>query len=372
VRHARAPPDVATLGEDDVVAGQQLARVHRRRAAVQGVTGPPAVSGGDVVRRLLAVQAQDAPMAAWSLALRMPPRTTYAGVLAEQGAGGWVRTHVLRPTWHLVALEASLGARHRQLGLDDVTLGRTVHALADLLDTDGAPTRRELTAAFSDRGLPASGEQVGHQLMVAELRGVICSGPPRGGEHSYALVDDVLPPGPLDALEGEAARTELVRRFMAGHGPATDRDLARWSTLTLTEVRAALGELGEALESMEVDGARMWFDPQLPSRTTRRPGALLVPTFDELTLTYAHHGFPRRDPTSPRPRVVNGIGGGTVLIGGEDVAVWRRRVTGAVVEVTVAPDAPLTTDEERAVEHAASALARFIGRRLELRVARPR
>jgi hypothetical protein len=357
-----------------------LRRVHRRRLATQLLTSAPAPSGAEVVRRLLAVQAQDAPLAAWSLGLRMRRGTTYADVLAEQAAGGWVRTHVLRPTWHFVGpedvrwlqrltgprVEASLAARHRQLGLDERARDAAVDALRELLGQH-PPTRRELAAAFADRGLPASGEQMGHQLLVAEVRGVICSGPPRGTEHTYALLDS-LPPAPLDSLDDEEARVELVRRFVSGHGPATDRDLARWSTLTLGQVRTALDGLRPTLEAVTVGEDRMWFDPAAPARTTRRPPALLVPTFDELTLTYADHPVPRRDPSAPRPRLVNAIGGGTVLLGGEDVAAWRRRSTGSTVVVTVTPDGPLGARDLTRVEEAAEHLARFLGLSLDLHV----
>ncbi len=359
-----------------------LQRIHRRRSAAQLVTSGPAGSGAEVVRRLLAMQAQDAPLARWSLGMRTAAGTTDRDVLAEQAAGGWVRTHVLRPTWHLVApadlrwlqrltgprVEASLAARHRQLELDGRALDRAVETLGELLCDRAAPTRRELTAALADRGLPASGEQVGHQLLVAEVRGVVCSGPPRGTEHTYALVEEAVPPSPSDDLVDEAARVELVRRFMAGHGPATERDLVRWSTLTLGQVRAGLAELGDVLDHVDVGEDRMWFDPGAPAHTTRRPGALLVPTFDELTLTYAEHGFPRRDPAAPRPRLVTAIGGGTILLGGEDVAAWRRRVTGSTVVVTVTPDGPLGARDLTRVEVATERLGRFLGVPVRLEV----
>jgi hypothetical protein len=357
------------------MTGPDLTRVHRRRTATQRVSAAGLARGADVVRLLLAVQSQDAPMAAWSLALRMPEGTTYAQVLAEQRAGGWVRTHVLRPTWHHVApedlrwlqrltgpkVESSMGARHRQLELTDLALERAVEALRELLAGAEPMTRRELTDAFAARGLPASGEQVAHQLLVAELRAVVCSGPPRGAEHTYVLVDDAVPPGPLDHLTGDAARDELVGRFFAGHGPAGERDLLRWSTLTLTEIRAALARAGDRLDHWEVDGERLWFDPSVPARTTRDPGAVLVPTFDELTLSYADTGLPRRDPSSPRPRLVNAIGGGTVILGGEDVGAFTRRVTRTGVDVAVVPDLPLAAEEVDRVQAAAGRLAAFLG-----------
>ena len=107
-------------------------------------------------------------------------------------------------------------------------------------------------------------------------------------------------------------------------------------------MRAALAVLRDQLDSVRVGADRLWFDPSVPARTTRRPGALLVPAFDEVTLTYADHGPPRRDPTSPRPRIVNAIGGGTLLLGDEDVAAWRRTVTkDSVVPLVVAALLPL-------------------------------
>ena len=367
------------------MAARTLREVHRRRLAVQRVTGPGVRCGADAVRLLGCVQAQDAPLAAWSLAMRMRRGTTYADVLAEQAAGGWVRTHVLRPTWHLLApedlrwmqrvtapkVESSLGARHRGLGLDEGTTLRALAVLEAVLAGPAPLVRKEIAAAFAAAGLPTSGEQVGHLLLLAELRAVICSGPPRGTEHTYVLVDEVVPFSAQDSLEGEDARRELTRRFVAGHGPASDRDLNRWSTLTLGQVRAALTELAGELERLEVDGHVLWVDPRVPARTTRGHAAHLLPTFDEVCLSYASTGFPRRHQAAPRQRLVSEAGGGIVVVGGDDVGTWKRVVSPGAVRVTVTPDVPLGHDETDAVAAAAERLAAFLERPLDLRLAGP-
>ncbi len=369
-----------------VVATASLSEVHRRRLATQRLTSAGLRRGAQVVRLLTCVQSQDAPLAAWSLGQRMRPGTTYADVLAEQGAGGWVRTHILRPTWHFVApedlrfvqlatgsrIEASLAGRHRQLGLDDATTGRALQALHELLAGPTPRTRTELTAAFAQRGLPHSGEQMAHQLIVAELRAVICSGPPRGTTHTYVLADETLPRSPTDGLDVDDARRELTRRFVVGHGPACDRDLARWSSLTLGQVRAALADLAPDLACLEHDGRTLWFDPSARPRTSRPARAMLLQTFDEACLTYPSTGFPRRSPDATRTRLLSEAGGGIVVLDGQDCGTWKRKVTKAEVIVDVVADVALTSDEHDQVALAAAALADFIALPLDLRVARAR
>ena len=357
-----------------------LPQVRRQRLATQRLSAAGLRRGGDVVRLLTAVQSQDAPLAAWSLAMRMPVGTTYAGLLAEQSAGGWVRTHVLRPTWHFVApedlrwmqhatgprVESSLAGRHRGLGLDAETTTLAFHVLERVLAGPTPHTRRELRPVFEAAGLPTDVERLAHLLIHAELHSLICSGPPRGAEHTYVLADETVPPGALDHLVGEDAQRELTRRFISGHGPASDRDLARWSTLTLGMIRSALDDLSAELEHVDVGGHRLWSDPRMPSRTSRLHPAYLLSTFDEVCLTYRETGFPRRDPTAPRARLLSEGGGGIVVVGDEDVGVWKRVVTPKAVRVSVWGDTPLDRADHAVISTAATAFAAFLERPLDL------
>jgi hypothetical protein len=357
-----------------------LPQVRRQRLATQRLSAAGLRRGGDVVRLLAAVQSQDAPLAAWSLAMRMPVGTTYAGLLAEQSSGGWVRTHVLRPTWHFVApedlrwmqhatgprVESSLAGRRRGLGLDAESATLAFRVLERVLAGPTPHTRRELRPAFADAGLPTDVERLAHLLILAELHSLICSGPPKGAEHTYVLADETVPAGRLDDLVGEDAQRELTRRFVSGHGPASDRDLARWSTLTLGQVRRALDDLSGDLDHVDVSGQRLWFDPRMPSRTSRAHPAYLLSTFDEVCLTYRDTGFPRREPTAPRARLLSEGGGGIVVVGDEDVGVWKRVVTPKAVRVTVWGDTPLDSGDRAAITEAATALGAFLERPLEL------
>lgn len=350
--------------------------VLRRRLATQRLTSAPLPRAGDAVRLLTCVQAQERDHALFSLSMRSKD-VTYSSVRAALDRGDIVRTHILRPTWHFVApedlrwilaltshrVERSMGARHRQLGLDDTPLlHRALDLLPELLRGRRYLTRKEIGAEFAARtGLPESGEQLGHTLLLAELRGVICSGPVKGKQHSYALVDEVVPA--TRERDPHEALVELVRRFFAGHGPASVKDLTRWSSLTVADTKAALADVAADLEHVDVDGTTLWFDPSVPSRTTRRETAFLLPVYDEAVLTYpaltfpTAHAHPHADSNDPF--------WAPVIVDRGNVGLWKRTVTptGVRVETRLAPG--LDAMQRKAVRLAAQRMADFLERELD-------
>jgi hypothetical protein len=358
-----------------------IAWVLRRRLATQRLSSAPLGAAQEVVRRLGCVQAQDATMGLWALGVRLR-RPSQDAVLAEQRTGSFVRTHILRPTWHFVAaedlrwmlattspkVEARMAARHRQLGLDGPATSAGLDALGRVL-AGAALTRMQIGALGHDR-LPA-GEVLGHLLMLAELRGLVCSGPPSGAEHTYALVDEVVPAGPDDHPTREDGVRRLTERFFTGHGPATERDLARWCGFTLVEIRAAVRDLvaDHRLASVELDGDTFWFDPARPPRATAAtPVVRLLWIYDEAVLTYQLHGLRRVGGGGWRADAMATVSGGVVLVDDRDVGVWQRRLAGDEVAVRVRLDEALTGDERAALEAEASRYAGFVGRPLDLHV----
>lgn len=361
--------------------------VIRRRLTVQRISSAPLPHAADVVRLLTCVQSQDAPLAAHSLAMRSRD-VSYAGVLAEQSACGWVRTHILRPTWHHVApedlrwiqtltgrkVEGAMPARHRQLGLTPEIIDQGVDLLRKILAGGRTMTRKEIGPEFAAAGLPGPGETMAHQLMCAEVRAVICSGPPRGTEHTYALVDELIPPTESDTWSREQSLVELTHRFYRGHGPASERDLQRWSGLTLTEIRSATAELTTSaalqsthpLESVECQGEVLWLDPSVTTRASRKHTAYLLSTFDEAALTYPSTGFPRRNHDADRTRLISEAAGGIVVVDGHDLGTFKRRIQPKRVTVTIRPEVDLTSGERDGIAEAAEFLAAFHGLPLEL------
>ena len=184
-------------------------------------------------------------------------------VQAACDRGEIIRTHVLRPTWHFVAADdlrwmlrltgprvmAKTAGRLRDLGLDDATLARIYDVLSNTL-ADGEPrTRRELAAVLAADGIDPSGQRIAHAVGQAELeRRAVQRPAPRLAAHVLPF-DARVPPAPDRQREDDVA--ELALRFFRSHGPATLRDFAWWSGLTIADGRAGVAAAGDALQSVD-------------------------------------------------------------------------------------------------------------------------
>src|SRR5689334_290864 len=143
-------------------------RVLAQRLATHRLSSAPLPKAVDVVRLLPCAPSQDRDHAFFSLGLRTR-KDTYAAVQREYDSGAFLRTHILRPTWHFVApkdlrwiLEltsprvlSSMAARHRQLGLDDTRrVDQGLALLTELLQDKAFRTRPELGEEFTQRRSP--------------------------------------------------------------------------------------------------------------------------------------------------------------------------------------------------------------------------
>jgi Winged helix DNA-binding domain len=337
------------------------------------LTGPPLPTAEAVVGWLGAVQAQDYGPAKWSIGQRGAGLTD-AAVERAYAAGAILRTHVLRPTWHFVlpadirwlleltrprvhALSA-YGRRREQL--DPATLGRSLATLADALRGGRHLTRDEVAAELLAAGIEAQGPRLAHLLMHAELEGLVCSGPPRGKAHTYALLSERAPParplGPDEAL------VELTCRYFTSHGPASARDLHWWSSLSLDQIRRGIDLAGSLLRSEVIDGVSYWFGASTASAAAGSPRAHLLQMFDEYLVGYSET---RRalDVAGLGPALFQTINvrSGAVILDSQLAGTWRRAITrgGVVIEAQLA--APPDASAAEALHTAAQRYAAFLG-----------
>ena len=354
----------------------------RWRLRTQRLVAPHHQCALDVVRGFLGVQAENVGQTAWAIACRTE-RADPADLDALVASGAVIRIHVLRTTWHYVAAEDAgwlielTGTRVRRTtgqalrtvhGLDDAALGRAQETVVEVLAERGELTRPELAAALSDRGVVAAAGDPGMFAMLllahTELSGLVCSGSPRGGEHTYAVMAGRVPPA--RPRERDEALGELARRYVLGHGPATDRDLSYWATLTLGDARRGLDIAGSALAALEHDGRTYWHaaDSEPPGKPLEPRGHLLQ-ILDEIYRGYQDSRYlldaagllPRSRETST----------GMALVDGQLLAAVRRTVRPKALTLDLTPYRPLRKSELAAITAAATRYGDFLGLPAELR-----
>ncbi len=227
-----------------------------------------------------------------------------------------------------------------------------------LLAVQGQDPRERIAAA----GVRTEGQALVHLLMLASLRGLIVRGPMVDAQHAFVLVHDWL--GEAKPIDRQRALGELAHRYLCGHAPADERDLAKWSGLPLRDVRAGLGAIAPALVQRP-DGLLELAAPGLlelaaPARVAlaREPTAALPPprllgAFDPLLL-----GWRSREAILGSHRTivtVNGLFRPFALVRGRAVATWS--MPGGEVQLEpfgrIAPKdgAALATDGEDVVRY---------------------
>ena len=79
-------------------------------------------------------------------------------------------------------------------------------------------TRQELRSVIAKTGIETDVQRLGHLIVRAELDGIICSGPKRGKQFTYALLEERV--GRSTALKREEGLARLALRYFTSHGPA--------------------------------------------------------------------------------------------------------------------------------------------------------
>lgn len=331
----------------------------------------PAATADDVVRTLTAVQAENASQSAWAVAIRTasPRQGDLADALAE---GRVLRIHVLRSTWHYVHADDALWLQEltaprvmpifeQQLQPIASRLGALGDAIEAMLAESPDRTRGDIADELAERGEQLTGQQLMLLLGRLEVQSLVCSGAPRDGEHTYARFADRVP-SPR-RLERDEALAELALRYFSSHGPATDRDLAYWATLTVTDVRRGIAAARDRLDSFEHDGRTFWHAlGEAPASAA--PTGHLLQVLDEMYRGYQDSRWViDADGVVPRVRET---AIGMALVDAQLVAGMKRTVTTRAVTFVVHPHRTLSKREVGAVQDAAERYGGFLG--LEARV----
>lgn len=306
------------------------ASVLAARLAAQRLSGQPAANVLDATRHLLAVQAQDSRGARLAVRARSSSRTASDVDYALTEERSLIITWVNRGTLHLIAaedepllhllttpqLQKSSDRRLQQEGVTPAAARRGIDAIVKELGNHGPMTRRQIRTVLEHVRVPVAGQAMVHILFRATLDGLIVRGPMVGSEHAFVLAADWL--GQRPKLDRDRALAELARRYLVAHGPADERDLAKWAQLPLRDIRAGLQTIARELV-LRPDGLL-----DLPrNQPPPLPPARLLGPFDPILLGWRSREFILGG--TEDVITANGIFRAIALIDGYAAGTWTIR-----------------------------------------------
>ena len=332
------------------------------RLTAQLLAGPPARDPVAVAERLLAVQGQDPRGARLAIRVRSEGLSAADIDRALTDDRSLLITWLNRGTLHLVRSEdypwlqalttppviAGNARRLAQEGVTPAAAERGVAAITEALAEEGPLPRAELRDRIEAAGVRTEGQALVHLLLLTCLRGIAVRGPMIDRRHAYVLVRDWL--GESPPVDRDVALAELARRYLLGHGPADERDLAKWAGLGLRDARSGLTAIASELREREdglVEIAGQGASAELP------PPRLLGP-FDPVLM-----GWTSREWLVGSHRAVitvNGLFRPFALIDGCAVATWKMPDG----EVVLEPFGRLTRKHAAALQDDARDVVRFL------------
>ncbi len=333
------------------------------------------------------VQAQVAAAAALAVRVRSTGLTASDVEQARVNDRSVVRTWCMRGTLHLLATE-DLGwllplfgpvfirasrRRFEELGLDEETSTKGISALRQALARRGPLTRAEIVDELGARGIRLAGQARPYLIRHAALQGVVCFGPSRGGEPTYVLLDDWTRLG--SGLAGDAACTELASRYLEAYGPAGPDDMAAWSGLPMSAVRAGWRRIAGQLIELEVSGRPAWMLRARAASLADGPGprsaVRLVPGFDTYLLGYRSRRLAIADRYAGRVNAGGGMIRPALLVDGRVQGTWKGRPGRKELGVVVEPFEALAPMVITGIEADARDLGRFCSTEAKLSLMLP-
>ena len=251
-----------------------------------------------------------------------------------------IATRPSREQWYLRAAATQLRG---------VDMDRAVRRVRDDL-SDGPRRHDELLAGLAEEGIPRTAwnglAQLVHLVRV----------PPSGTweqrrANRYALAEHWLG---QPAIDEPAAIVHLVRRYLAGFGPASRADVASWTGLQTTALKPALEAL-DLRRFRDVDGRGLIDLPDAPLPDGGVPAPVrFLPTWDANLLVHA-----RRTgilPEAYRPRIFSSKtphSFPTFLVDGAVAGTWRYEEGRVMLD----PFEDLPARQRRSVDEEAERLA---------------
>lgn len=343
----------------------------------QQIAGTNFKTAKEVVNWMGAMQAQDFSMARWGIGLRLPGSTEEV-ITAAIDSGEVIRTHLLRPTWHIVAAEdiywmleltapqvkTFMRSGDNAYGLTSDVIKKSNSIIEKALQKEMFLTRDAIAGKLEKGKIPTGDNRVAHLLMQAELAGIICSGKADGNRQTYILLSERVKQ--KKNFTRDEALVKLAERFFASHCPATLNDFIWWSGLPVRDARLALENVKGEFVSETVGEHTYYLSNSLTVAKFKSDSVYLIPAYDEFLISYKNRSASISREVNKKAISTNGIFKPVVVINGQVAGIWKRTVKKDKVILQIELFYSADKSIKNLIEKASAAYGCFINKKVEI------
>jgi len=325
-----------------------------------------------------AIQAQDYHMAKWALGARLP-NSTDKEIETAIDKGQIIRTHLMRPTWHLVSAEdiywmleltaphikPAMNSNNRLLGLNDKIFSTCNKIIEKALEGGNHLTRDELMTILNKAKISTESFRSIHIMFHAELDGIVCNGIRRGKNSTYALLSERVPKKKI--LPREEALAKLAKTYFTSHCPATIKDFIWWSGLPVKDARNALEMVKSNFISEIIGSETYWFTNSFSLLQKHKSSVYLLPAFDEFLISYKDRSASFPLGNHKKAFTSNGIFRPVIVINGHVTGIWKRTIKKDTVLIDVDLFQPHNKAMKILIEESALCFGSFLDKRIEIK-----
>ncbi|MEK6919580.1 MAG: winged helix DNA-binding domain-containing protein [Thermoproteota archaeon] len=162
------------------------------------------------------------------------------------------------------------------------------------------------------------------------------------GPNSLWMCSDDWIPRPKTPPDRQTCRVELLRKYIARHGPVSKEDLMYWAYLSKRQLDEALNNIASDLVEVKMKNSRepyIALDQNIEQELPPPPEAIVLPKYDSLMLSlkdksrFMDMGYYKRI----FPKIPVGMVKPTVLLEGCVAATWRRVAKKKAASIEVQP-----------------------------------
>ena len=218
---------------------------------------------------------------------------------------------------------------------------------------------------WEEEGPFAPGQPLGEGVVhfcirILTLRRVVCFAPRAGNKAPFVLVDEWLG-HPIPDIDPEAARAELLRRYLRCYGPSTRGDFAAWTGIYAGDTDPWWSLVEDELTQVEFGGKSWILTEDLDAlRSAPMPkGVRLLPPRDPYTQMRDRETIVDK---KYHREVWKAVGEpGTVLAGGKITGTWRPRKSGRKLTITMRTFGSLPDRDKKSLQDEAEQVAPLRG-----------